>query len=53
MQPPMACDPTSMVLSRGVIDRACGAVGSSSSPADLEGVSYVLVEVVVVSLLAI
>ena len=44
-------------MSRGVIDRACGAVGSSSSLVELEqpvyrktaaGVSYVLVEVVVV-----
>ncbi|KAJ6474223.1 hypothetical protein C8R45DRAFT_1011200 [Mycena sanguinolenta] len=45
--------PPTVVVSRGVIDRACGAVGSSSSLAELEGVSYVLVEVVVVSLLAI
>ncbi|KAJ6469913.1 hypothetical protein C8R45DRAFT_1078567 [Mycena sanguinolenta] len=39
-RPPTACDPTSVVVSRGVIDRACGAVGSSSSLAELEGVSY-------------
>ncbi|KAJ6459304.1 hypothetical protein C8R45DRAFT_1081508 [Mycena sanguinolenta] len=35
-RPPTACDPTSVVVSRGVIDRACGAVGSSSSLASLK-----------------
>ncbi|KAJ6490916.1 hypothetical protein C8R45DRAFT_1096456 [Mycena sanguinolenta] len=35
-RPPTACDPMSVVVSRGVIDRACGVVGSSSSLAELE-----------------